>query len=157
MPENTREVFERFTHGQDTEGNMLPYLCYAIFAAERYDWMNHYKDQNGDYPVIDEERRWVSEKPDSYFRKIEQQAVTWMDEFSHDYLAEDIELECEEAVEDSLRAEISKLGKFGPNFGNNFLAGLAATTVFAILLFLLALIVFGDISPVDLAKGSGAG
>lgn len=151
MPESTKEVFERFTQGQD-EGNILPYLCYAIFAAERYEWAERCLENYGQYPDGNEERRWISELPENYFAKIERRATNWMDEFARDYLDETIEEEKNEAVENSIRPELSSLNRFWPAFWNNVAGGVVAAIIFAIIVFAVAFLVFGNISPVDMAK-----
>lgn len=162
MPSTPREVFELFTNDRE-EGDIIPYLAYAIFAAERYEWMYRELDRHGEFPDVDTESRWIQEKPDQYFARLEARATQWLDTFSRDYLDENIEQEKQEAVEqsvktsiDELRATLShrlvNLERFWPAFLNNIAGGFVATILFTGFLFVVAVAVFGDLSAVDLAK-----
>lgn len=154
MPNNSRDVFRYFTEGAE-EDDILPYISYAIFSAEKYEWMEKYYYDNGIYPDLETEERWVREQPESYYKNIQYRAQRWLTEFSWYFLEEEIEKERQKAAEDEIAKRIQNIERFWPAFLNNFLAGMAATIAFFLLAFVVALTVFGDLSAIDFAKQVG--
>jgi len=154
MLENSRDVFNYFTDNAE-EGDILPYLCYAIFSAEKYEWMKKYHEDHGVFPDLETEERWVKEQPHSYYANIQNRAQRWLTEFAWYFLQDEIEEEKQKAADTELAKRMRNIEKFWPSFWNSFLAGLSATVAFFILAFVVALAVFGDLSAVDFAKQIG--
>ena len=130
----------------------MPYLSYAIFAAERYDWLYHERQKTGQFPSTQEECDWIKRLPESYFVRVEKQALDWLDVFSKDYLKDFIEESKSEAIEQSINSDIQRLGRFWPNFFNNVLGGFFATLLFVLFSFGLVVSVSGDFSFLDFLK-----
>lgn len=151
MPSDSREVFELFTKDNDPR-DATPLLAYGIVESEKYEWMEHRREQTGTYPTASDVDTWISEKPPQYFDRTLENAFRWMDEFARNLLADEIEEQRKIAAESAVLAEIRQQGSFWQRAKVGVFSGFLSAVIFSLLLYVFAILVFSDISPVGLAR-----
>ena len=139
------EVFSRFIdqYGYDDDGDphALCLFAYALVERDRFDWVQHIKEQNGgSAPTQDDITSWYASKPESYFRDKSQTAISWYWSFARALLADDIEAAKKQAVQEY----IGKKLQFLPQLW----ISLCCNAVFVLLIGAMAMYVFADFSPI---------
>lgn len=171
MPSSTKEVFERFKADHDEE-DITPYVAYALFAESRYQWMDHIAAQaEGAAPDTEREKTWIEDLTNPDFERYRARATDFLSRFSRVYLAEEIEQarrDGEQAARDralgglteridGLNRRVNARTRFWASFWPNFVAGFAATFVFAVGIAGLTFVVLQDASLASFVRGLLAG
>ena len=105
MINSDREVFEHIGQNPET-GLEIDFLTYAIYAYEKYQWMELFKQQTGDYPTEEEAVRWISQITNFRFAGYREDAARLFDSAARSYMAEEIEREKQRAVRESILNEV---------------------------------------------------
>ncbi|ODB85942.1 hypothetical protein A3194_12635 [Candidatus Thiodiazotropha endoloripes] len=138
---------------QDSEENWLYGLvAFAVVEEQRVEWMNHIKENTGQFPSHDEITEWYEQQPEGVILRAKGTAESALKTYSEEVVElinEDNVREIEEGI---IVKEIQSLKRFWPQFGVNLAGGFVSTLVFAALLILFTFFVLYDSSPVDIGK-----
>lgn len=152
MYSSSDDTFRELVEETDDD-YLLSLVAFAIVEDRRVDWKKHFEEGHGREPTTEEVRNWYEQQPVGALRRAKAEAEEKLREFSNEVVAtleEEIGAEIEEEV---IVREIRFVGGFWRQFRVNFSASLASAVVLALLLGLVAYMVFSDITPVDIGKG----
>lgn len=130
-------------------------VAFAIIEEQRIEWMQHFHENNGQVPSVDEVRHWYEQQPSGVLLRAKDTAETRLTDYADEVVQEILEIEREEIEEGVIVSEIRLRGSFWRQFGINTAAGLTSATLFAVILGVLAFIVLSDASPVKFGKWIG--
>ncbi len=116
MPNNEREVFDYLTSDNSTSTE-IDFLTYAIFANERKEWVELFKQKNGSEPTQDQIDEWISNITDWRFLQMRNEAAGFFDTAARAYLSDDIEAAKTEALHSAILTEVRQAGTFWRQFG----------------------------------------
>jgi hypothetical protein len=108
MPANDQEVFERFISDEDAD-TPINFIAYAIFAHHKREWANLYASRNnGQSPSQQDIDNWISNITDFHLNDMKEEAVRFFDTASRKYLSDEIEAAKQQAVNQSILAEVKQ-------------------------------------------------
>lgn len=111
MINTDREVFEHIGENNETDLE-IDFLTYAIYAYEKYQWMELRKEQTGDYPTEADAEVWISQITSFRFAGYREDAARLFDNAARAYMADEIEKTTQEAVRDSILNEVKAAGSW---------------------------------------------
>ena len=137
----------------DSDDNWLYGLvAFAIIEERRIEWMRHFEENNKVPPTIDEVTNWYRHQPYSEIIRAKGDAENALQGYARDVIDVALEEKNKDIEEGIIIAEIRESRKFWPQFGVNFIGGLAASIVFAALLIVVAFFVLNDTSSVEIGS-----
>ena len=107
MPANDLEVFDHLLSDANTSEE-IDFLTYARFALKKKRWFDHFAKTNDRPPTQVEIDGWISQIPHTEFEDMRVDAVQYFDSAAREYLAEQIEDEKKNAVEESILGEVRR-------------------------------------------------
>lgn len=119
-----------------------------MIERDRIDWSEHFESLNVAPPNPAQTEDWFRNKPDSYFRTVEDLAYRWFYGFAVSLLEDHIDDERRKAVAEA----IGNMGKFWPSFWVGNLVGLTSNIAFTLLIVLFVLFVNSDFSFIAWTK-----
>lgn len=105
MPSNDREMWKAIS-GQKASSAEVNYLTYAIYAFEKYDWVQSFETSNGTPPSAQDTDNWITQITDHRIAVWRDSAVRFFDGAARAYLATEIERQKKDAVDQSILNEI---------------------------------------------------
>lgn len=132
---------------------LLGLLAFAMVEQQKVEWMQHYsKTHDSNLPNAQDIKDWYEQQPPSVLLRAKGEAENALRTYSEEVLALAIEDYKKEIKEVIIIKEIKSLGRFWPQFWVNIVGGIASTTIFTILLILVAFFVLNDVSPVQIGE-----
>ncbi|MGB8363557.1 MAG: hypothetical protein WCE20_03375 [Rhizomicrobium sp.] len=150
MPTNDIEVFDYLLSDSDTPAE-IDYLTYAVFAYKKKAWCDHFEKTKGHKPTHDEIDEWIGQLSDYEFRQIRNEAAEFFHAAAEEHLADYIEQQKEEAVDNSILSEVEE---FTDPWRHAFIAlgmAIVAPIVLGLAIFLVSL--FDSGFPVHVTFG----
>lgn len=126
----------------------LGLLAFAIIEDQKFDWIAHFRENNGRDPDEAEIRNWYEQQPESEFTRAIADAEHALQLVADDALKDILDRERLEVERGVIVSEIRLSRRFWPQFGINVAAGVISSLLFAAILVLFALLVFLDPSPI---------
>jgi hypothetical protein len=111
MPANDREVFE-YLKADDSTPIEIDLLTFAIFAHERQQWCELFKQQKSEDPTQVEIDDWISQITEWRFGQMRDEAARFFDIAARDYLSGEVEAAKKAVFEDTIIREVKAAGGF---------------------------------------------
>ncbi|VUD69375.1 hypothetical protein TDB9533_04742 [Thalassocella blandensis] len=147
----SEDVFKELV--EDSEENWLYGLvAFAIIEERRFEWMKHFESHNQIPPSEAEIQNWYKQQPRSEIIRAKGEAESALQTYASEVIDVALEEKSTKIEEGIIVSEIRESRRFWPQFGVNFIGGLAASVVFAALLILLAFFVLNDTSPAEIGS-----
>ena len=105
MPANDRDIWEHFLRNQDTPAE-VDFLAYSIYVHEKYDWVKKYERKFGKPPSQAEIDKWIEDITPRRLETMDRNAVALFDNAARRYLADEIEAQQKQAVDQSILREV---------------------------------------------------
>ena len=149
MPQysGSQDIYSELVENSD-QSWLFGLVAFAIVEEQRIEWMRHYERTNGMSPLNDEIMAWYKQQPASVLLRAKGAAENALQAYSEDVLSEVYEQQQEQVRNSVIVAEIRELRRFWPQFGVNLAGGFASSLLFAVVLTVLAFVVFSDASPI---------
>jgi hypothetical protein len=147
----SEDVFKELVEDSD-ENWLYGLVAFAIIEERRFEWMKHFKAHNQKAPTKEEVQNWYKQQPHSEIIRAKGEAESALQAYASEVIDVAIEGKNKEIEEGIVVSEIRASRRFWPQFGVNFIGGLAASVVFAALLIIFAFIVLNDTSPAEIGS-----
>lgn len=124
------------------EDDLEGLLAYALFAVERSEWEEKFRDDNQDNPVDIDYQQYYNSFTPKRLDSLRGNARDALSVFAWNFLEDNIERIKEEAVDKSVVAEVRRQN----NFWRSAFSSATGNVVFTVILFVLLLLVATDLS-----------
>lgn len=151
MPATDRDVFLRFFENPDVSREVA-LIAYASFAAEKYEWIAHVEEREGEAPSLNQINSWIADLPDSRLAGFQDTALTAFEIAAAAYMQPIMDTAKKEAVDRSILDQVKRVTSFWATFWPNLFTGVVASFAFTILIIICAWIFKRDPSPFALLK-----
>ena len=146
MPSTDRDVFLRFFENPDISREVA-LIAYASFAAEKYEWIAHVEEREGEAPSLERVNSWIADLPDSRLAGFQDTSLTAFEIAAAAYMEPVMETAKKEAVDRSILAQVKRATSFWATFWPNLFTGVVASFTFAVLIILSAWVFKRDPTP----------
>lgn len=151
----SRDVYHRLIEQDEETSWLLGLVAFAVFEERRIEWMRHFEEQNNIEPTEDEIKNWYEQQPDAALLLARGDAENALQLYAQEVEEEMLERHRRDIESEVIVSEIRSIKNLWADFGINVAGGLVSAFIFAIILTILAFIVFADTSPVNLGKWIG--
>lgn len=149
---DSRDVFRNLVEDAKDTHWLLGLVAFARFEERRIEWMQHFEELNDRLPSSDEVEQWYLSQPDGTLLRAKGDAENALQAYAAE-IAEEILDEHYQSIENEvIVSEIRSLKRPWADFGVSVAAGFISAFLFAAVLTILAIIVFTDASPNDIAN-----
>lgn len=147
------DIFKELVE-ESQESWLFGLVAFAVVEEQKFEWMKHYESNHSRSPTQDEIRNWYEQQPSSVLLRAKGTAENALQLYASEVVSQVDEQHRKEIADGMVIREIKDSHRWWPQFALNFLGGFASTLIFALLLTILAFLVFHDTSPVAIgAKG----
>jgi hypothetical protein len=124
MPKNDREVWDYLTDAPNSSIE-IDLICYAIYTAEKYEWVEQYEQDHQRTPAPDLIEQWISDITPNRYLAMRETAANTFDIAARRLLADEIVRQRQQAVDASILAEV----RAASSVWKQFLIGLITAIV----------------------------
>ena len=132
MPRNDREVFDAITTG-DSPAH-IDLLTYALFAAEKKEWMLHFGSANDRPPEQAEIDGWIANVSEYQFTRMRAAALDFFVESAENYLQERIAQHKEDILNTAVVAQVRAASSWWKQLALSLLAAIVAPLILGLVL-----------------------
>ena len=135
---------------------LLGLVAFAVIEEQKIEWMKHWHENSGRPATNEEIENWYRQQPGGVLLRARDTATARLTNYAQNAITAYMEEFKYETLEGVLVGEIRSTKKFWPQFGVNLAGGFASSLLFAVLLTLLAFLVFNDSSAISIGAEIGA-
>ncbi len=151
MPNNDREVFEHLTSDKDTSLH-LDFLAYAVFAAEKREWMKLWESQHqGTAPSQADIDNWISNLTESQFNGMRGSAEGFFLAAADEYLEQQLTEERRNILRNAIVSEVKSASDWRKQLGMALLTAIVAPLILGGLIA-AALFYSTYLTPAEIAR-----
>jgi hypothetical protein len=128
MINDDREIFLHISNNDKTSLE-TDFMTYAVYAFEKYQWVEQCRLRIGAFPTETETNRWISEITDYRLASFREEAARLFDAGARNYLKDELEVEKRRAVDESILNEVKASGSFWRQIGIALITSILAPLI----------------------------
>lgn len=153
MLKDSKDVHRIFIENPENSWT-LGLMAFAIFEDRRFDWMQHFEENEKRPPTPQEIEFWYTQQPDRTLIETLSDAENALAIFAEDTVKEIKNEMKRDAEKEALFIAISSLNKPWKEFGISLISGVISSCIFTAILILFAIFVLADPSPLAWVRGA---